>query len=105
MNIKIDFKCMLAVSICLIFCGIGCSSASQTKLQVAKNKLDASVGWLHGNCLAVKNSEIASGSDLVIVVPNTQETVHSKIVRKIVRKTNKANECYPLIEDRRTPNQ
>jgi hypothetical protein len=79
----------------------GCSSASLMRSSGRKRDLDGVVGWLHGNCIAVKNPEVLSGTRLVVVrLDNGQEIVPSEILRK----ASDEEECYALTEDRRKVN-
>lgn len=101
MNIKATSKCALLVIILVILCFIGCSSTPQTKASDNKIELEGFIGWLHGNCFAVRNSNILNGSNLIVVrLDNKQKIILSKIVRKV----NNGNECYALLEDRRVIN-
>lgn len=101
MNIKATSKYTLLVNILATLCIIGCSSTPQNMASNNKIELKGVIGWLHGNCFAVRNSNILNGSNLIVVrLDNSQEIVLAKIVRKV----SNGDDCYALLEDRRLIN-
>ncbi len=106
MKIKIAFNrlfmvTLLAVILLVCFYITGCSSVSSPKPEIDQTTLNNKIGWIEDNCFAVKNSNLSSGTEIVIVkLYETQETVMAKIVRK----TDSDKECSALVEYRRDVN-
>ena len=72
-----------------------CSSLSRSRL---KNKgFDREIGWLHGNCLAIKNANISPSYQFTLVHLDNEETIEKATVLK---KATNSEECYPLLDDR-----
>ncbi len=86
----------LAFSILLFFLCFSVAGKGQNTI-VQKDL----IGWVHGNCFAVKNPNIPIGSNLVVVTPDNNDRIQKA---KILRKTDKAEECVALSEDRRSVN-
>jgi hypothetical protein len=63
--------------------------------------LDSDVGWLHGNCLAIKNVNIPPNYQFTVVHLDNVNTTEESI---IIRKTNNGEECYALLDDRASVN-
>ncbi len=106
MKINIAFNRLLvvtplAVILLMSFYITGCSSVSSPKPENDQTTFNGKIGWISRNCFAVKNSNLSSGTDIVIVkLGETQETVMAKIVRK----TDSGKECFPLVDYRRDVN-
>lgn len=89
------------VRVILSFCVISCSFEVNAGVVDRKIDLEKSMGWLHGNCLSVKNPDILNGSKLIIVKLDSRPDV---VRGKIVRKAKEEDGCSALFEDRRTIN-
>jgi uncharacterized lipoprotein NlpE involved in copper resistance len=61
----------LFVYILAALCIAGCSSTPQTKSSSNKIELESCIGWLHGNCFAVKKPNILNGSSRPLVAGQT----------------------------------
>lgn len=62
-------------------------------LFIAKN-----TGWMHGNCLAIKNQDIKIPTDITLVKLEEKNTSEKA---KIISQTKSQEECLPLMEDRK----
>lgn len=70
--------------------------------KVNSDSLDSEVGWLHGNCLAIKNANVSPGSQLTLMYLDG-ENISEKA--KIIKKATDSEECYPLLDDRASVNK
>ncbi len=61
----------------------------------------SSVGWLHGRCLAIKNSNILKGSQLTIVQLDEPQKISSATALSI---TIDGEKCFALSKDRQKVN-
>ncbi|MES2820459.1 MAG: hypothetical protein V4812_15915 [Pseudomonadota bacterium] len=62
---------------------------------------ESTVGWLHGNCLGIKNSGISEGSKIEIF--SVDGSPHSTSAT-VLKPATTSEECSPLLEDRRATN-
>jgi hypothetical protein len=60
-----------------------------------------SFGWLHGNCLAIKNPGIEKHRDLTLILLDDPQSLAKATV---LGKADSGAECFALLEDRRTVN-
>lgn len=95
-KVMIKYRICLFYFTCLIVFATNLRAADQQK----QNKLDSSIGWLHGNCLAIKNKHLDNNTKLKVVELDAQ----SSFLATILRNANNADECYPLQEDRKSIN-
>lgn len=58
-------------------------------------------GWLHKNCLAIKNKNIPNGALVTIVLLDKPQNISQATVQS---KTTDSKKCLPLLEDRRKIN-
>lgn len=72
----------------------GCASVPQ-------GALEQHIGWLHGNCLAIKNPDIGV-SEKIRLVSFDQKPVYRTVL--ITGRTNSADGCHALSDDRRQVN-
>lgn len=70
--------------------------------KVNSDSLDSEVGWLHGNCLAIKNANVSPGSQFTLMHFDS-ENISEKA--KIKQKATDSEECYPLSYDRASVNK
>lgn len=61
----------------------------------------SSVGWLHGNCLAIMNTDLAPGTILTIVQPDQPPRVSTAT---LAERTHSSETCKALLGDRRQIN-
>ena len=75
------------------FVVMSCSYPSQSSLDIE----ESSVGWMHGNCLAIMNTNIVLPHPLMLL-----RVDHKVVVDKamIIEKATSGEECYPLMDDR-----
>lgn len=59
------------------------------------------MGWLHGNCLAIKDSHIPIHSKLSIILLDETQSVNKG---EVLGLATSGEQCYPLLEDRRMIN-
>jgi len=90
-----------AVVLFFIVTLLGCSPTPDDKTDSGDNEPDMTIGWLHGNCLAVKR-EIDVNIDHLNVVDLDTKKVMPLQFGKIA---DNAEECYALLEDRASINQ
>ena len=92
------FAAVLFVSSVLLAC------TSSAQLQTSKSEtgeLDRSVGWLHGNCFAVRNSDLSIGAQLVVVkLGDVQEIVDATVLGR----ASDGKVCHALLDDRKAVN-
>lgn len=84
-------KLILTITVSLIV--ISCSSLHQPRNEI----LDSEVGWMHGNCLVIKNSNISSQEHFTLVHLDDKKTIEKAL---IIKKAKNGEECYPLLGDR-----
>ncbi len=95
----IKFSSLIAVciSILLVACaGIYDKSSTTESIDYGKN-----IGWLHGNCLAIKNVNLAKDTKMRIVQLDEPQTIFNATV---LNKADDGEKCFPLSEDRRKIN-
>lgn len=85
----------IAVLIPLI-CSAACYSNGQQSVSNA-----VAIGWLHGNCLAIKNPDLMPNSTINVFTPDGQLQI---VEAEITGKTDSAENCPALLEDRRKIN-
>jgi len=79
----------------------GCSNQSQLDQSDKPQSLSKKVGWLHGKCIAIRNTDIAKGTNLLIVRLGDKVDV---IEAKILHKTESEIDCYAMMADRKSVN-
>jgi hypothetical protein len=84
------------VLFCLLFLSVSCSTYKANPLILEKN-----IGWMHGNCLAIKNGEINTPTDITLIRFDEENVIEKATV---VTKTNKQEGCFPLFDDRKKIN-
>ncbi len=62
---------------------------------------EENIGWMHGNCLALKNPNIMSPQEINIVFLEDGKFVETGT---IIGKTNLGNNCFALLDDRKEVN-
>lgn len=60
-----------------------------------------SIGWLHGNCLAIMNPDLSPGTSITVVQPHQPPVVSNAT---IAERTSSSETCKALLEDRRKVN-
>jgi hypothetical protein len=90
----------------LLFLFSGCENASDKTIvpKATENKksldiasLKENIGWIHGNCLAIKNSKIKPGENIqVILLGDPQKILDAKVTGA----TESSTECHALLNDR-----
>ncbi len=90
---KINMKIIIVT---LFLCLMQTSSNSAN----ADSPID-SIGWFHGNCIAINNPNIQKGSEINLVSINGQSTV---IKAQILEKVFDDLQCWPLSADRKHVN-
>ena len=88
--------------VCLLIAGIsGCSIQSQHDISTETKNSVEKVGWLHGNCFAIRNAKIEKGTKLLIVRLGNKADV---IPAKLLYKTESEKDCYAMMADRKSVN-
>lgn len=85
-----DMKLVQLILICFM---VSCSSASQSTYISEEN----SVGWLHGNCLAIKQANLPFQKRFILVHLNEKKRTE---MATVVRKVSPEDECPALLGDR-----
>lgn len=93
-----DDKMRLFLFFVIAIMATSCSSVPVLNSDI----LDSEVGWLHGNCLAIKNAVIPPNYQFTLVHLDNENTTEKAI---IIKKTTKSEECYPLLDDRASVNK
>jgi len=81
---------------------IAACTPADTPPETQTEGLTKSVGWLHGNCLAIKNANLAIGTNVKVIDPDAPNSSNSA---KISAVASKADECHALLDDRKTINK
>lgn len=74
--------------------------AVQGKLH-SVSEIAAQIGWLHGNCLAIKTPGLEKGTKLTIVSLGKPQVL---LEAEIIQRTKSGEECYALLEERKDVN-
>ena len=104
-NKEIDVKpAMVLVVLLFLFSGCDKPSGKDAAHQVQTNSsstsqgLKENIGWIHGNCLAVRNAKINPGTSIqVIQLGKSQKVVDAKVINSI---SESNSECFALLNDR-----
>ncbi len=88
---------VLAISIL----STACSKTQEGQRAPAGTDYSTRVGWLHGNCLAIMNAGLSTGTPITVVQPNQPQLVSSATVAS---RASSGKECTALLEDRRQVN-
>lgn len=91
-RIMVDKMKLTLLSIVSII-AISCS----TSPKLTNENLTSRIGWMHGNCLAIKNPNIPSQHSFELVHLG-EEQITEKAV--IIQKAFEGEKCYPLLDDR-----
>ncbi len=91
-HIMVD-KMKLTLLFVVLIVTVSCSTFSQP----TNESMDNTIGWMHGNCLAIKNPNIPSGYDFKLVHLGDEQTTENAI---ILQKAIGGEKCYPLLDDR-----
>ena len=67
----------------------------------AQNDIAGHIGWLHGNCLAIRNAELPLNAEINLVRLDSPQTIGTG---RITERATSGDKCYPLLEDRRDIN-
>ncbi len=78
---------------------LGCQ-LNATENSVIFNVSDR-IGWLHGNCLAIKDSGLKKGTKLTVIKLGKPQSVSEA---KILRPVQSGDQCHALLEGRKTVN-
>ena len=68
----------------------------------AADALDQKIGWLHGQCLAIRADGLPSGSTIRLVLLDEPQTMGSGTVEAAAAD---GSQCFALMDDRRKVNQ
>ncbi|WP_155238651.1 hypothetical protein [Teredinibacter turnerae] len=66
------------------------------------DSLDSDIGWLHGNCLAIKTANISPNHQFTLIHLDNANTTEKAI---IIREATNGEECYALLDDRVSVNR
>ena len=75
-----------------------CANLSQNAGKDAETK----IGWMHGNCLAIKNPSIAFPKKIILVRLDNKNKFDTGVITK---KALSGDECYALMDDRKKVNE
>lgn len=91
-----------SIVLCLLLIpAIGACASSSAQHQVSDVHASERFGWLHGNCLAIKNPGIEKHRDLTLMLLDDPQSL---VKATVLGKTNSGEECFALLEDRRKIN-
>jgi len=88
-------------SILLILASLSISCGANNQGDNANALLDENIGWMHGNCLAIKNDNLKELLNVRVVKLADENVIEDAI---IIKKANSGGECFPLMDDRREVN-
>lgn len=77
-----------------------CISAAENKPQQPINDLEHTVGWMHGNCLAIADETVPAGTALDIVKLDGQLHIQGRVMGK----ADNSDTCPALLDDRKAVN-
>jgi hypothetical protein len=66
-----------------------------------KTVSDFNTGWLHGNCLAIKNDRLTGGDTFKVIALNERQTFFEG---RVIEKTMASSACPALLPDRQDVN-
>ena len=84
-----------------IFVLASCGELTRHDPILAHGPIDGRIGWLHGNCLAIRNPDLSS--NITIVVAVLAEPVRYRRA-KVIGPASEAESCPALMDDRRRVN-
>jgi hypothetical protein len=91
-----------SIVLCLLLIpALGACASSPAQHPVGGVHAGESFGWLHGNCLAIKNPGIEKHRDLTLILLDDPQSLAKATV---LGKADSGEECFALLEDRRTVN-
>ncbi len=76
-----------------------CGDKTQTNTGIID--FDSEVGWLHGNCLAIKNADIADGTEFALMLLDEPKQIMTATVTKPVKT---GDVCLPIKSGRTAVN-
>ncbi len=76
-------------------------SAESGNIKSSVDDLSENIGWLHNNCLAIKNDDLKPGDIISIVLLGKKQTFLSSTVDK---KTDSSVGCPQILDDRKSIN-
>ena len=96
-------KTLIAIALAWATTMAACDShdrAVQGKLH-SGHDLTAQIGWLHGNCLAIKTLGLKRGTKLSIIALGKPQV---SLQAEIIERTESGEECYALRQERKDIN-
>lgn len=78
-----------------------CAACAVSKEKTKPNTGHDIIGWMHGNCLAIKNANLVSGTEFSVF--NLGEDV-TKTTASVISSTQSSDDCFALFDDRRAVN-
>lgn len=89
------------VAISSLFLLVNCTPTSDDPVDANLTHTASSIGWLHGNCIAIINSDDLKGRKIIIVNPDDKQEYFEST---IIKKATSGEECYALLDDRASIN-
>lgn len=102
MNIKNIPKALAIVITWAVGATVSGYAISQARTAEKDIDAESKIGWLHGNCLAVKNPRVPKNAELLVV---SLDDVQNITPAKVLRPARNGKECPGLLEDRKAVNQ
>jgi len=102
----LDKKKNLLLLFCWLFVVsmLGCQHRPQAQSDhgtILKIVSDFNTGWLHGNCLAIKNDRLKGGETFTVIALNEPQTYYEG---RVLEKTMSSLACPALLPDRKDTN-
>ena len=94
----LDFFCIITIL---------ASGCQQQEILTANNKsvmtnaLNEKIGWLHGNCIAIKKKILQSGEKLTVISLGESQFLYEA---EIIEPTQSSEKCFALLEGRKDVN-
>jgi len=102
MNIKNIPKALAVVIICAVGAAVPSCAIAQSRTAENDTVTESKIGWLHGDCLAVKNPRVPENAELLIVSLDDVQKITSA---KVLRAARNGKECPALLADRQAVNK
>jgi len=80
---------------------VACSETSHKSDITEVTDFESNIGWLHGSCLAIKNTNLSKGARVIIVKLDEPQVI---TMATVSNKAMGGDKCFPLLEDRRKIN-
>ncbi|MGK0442710.1 MAG: hypothetical protein ACJA0N_002529 [Pseudohongiellaceae bacterium] len=78
-----------------------CETIAPNKNVSATLDNDLTIGWLHGNCIAIRNPNLKVPSEITLIL---LEQIKTSVKGVITKAATSSEACYALLDDRKSAN-